>query len=102
MLLLAQGRVRCYLFRVGYSRRALLASALLGLVCFPATGRAQVFLASQPHPNFAIGPLFVTVAVRPDLGPVTVTLSWSLTPPPGRLASETKQDLEGPLFGHIA
>ncbi len=72
---------------------AFLAAAVLVLACCPATGRAQVFLASQPHPDFAIGPLFVTVAVRPDSGPVTVTLSWSLTPPPHGLAAGIKQGL---------
>ena len=42
-------------------------------------GHGQVFLASRPHPDFLIGPLFVVANVSPGLGPVTVNLSWSLT-----------------------
>jgi len=75
------------------SRPALVGAALLLVVAAPATGRAQVFLASQAHPDFAIGPLFVIAAVRPDLGPVTVTISWSLTSPPHHHAADIKQDL---------
>ncbi|HET7343146.1 MAG TPA: hypothetical protein VFL90_16895 [Methylomirabilota bacterium] len=63
------------------------------LVGAPATGAAQVFLASEPHPEFAIGPLFVNVVVRPDLAPVTVTVSWSLTAPRHRRAADIKEDL---------
>jgi len=76
-----------------WPRRAVLAAALLVIVGLPATSPAQVFLASQPHPSFAIGPLFVTVAVRPDLGPATVTLSWSLTPQGDHFGADVKQDL---------
>jgi hypothetical protein len=72
--------------------RALLCATLLFAV-LPGTGHAQVFLASRPHPEFAIGPLFVVAAVRPDLGPVTVTISWSLTAPPGQKAIDINQDL---------
>jgi hypothetical protein len=61
----------------------------------PAPGAAQVFLASKPHPNFSLGPLFVVVSVRPDLQtPLTVTLSFSLTPTAGqRVADLEPQDL---------
>ena len=52
-----------------------------------------MFLASKPHPDFAVGPLFIVATVRPDLGPVTVSLSWSLTPAPGRQAADIRQDL---------
>jgi hypothetical protein len=74
-------------------RRALVALSLVVLVGAPATTHAQIFLASQPHPEFAIGPLFVAVNVRPNLDPVGVTLSWSLTAPPGLRSSDIKQDL---------
>ena len=83
----------CYLFSVPRTRRAFLAAALLLLVGLPGRGRAQVFLASQPHPNFAIGPLFVTVAVQSDLSPVMVTLSWSLTPQLPDASADTGQAL---------
>jgi hypothetical protein len=72
--------------------RALVVAAWL-LVATPGTGHTQVFLASQSHPQFAIGPLFVVAGVRPDLGPVTVSISWSLTAPPGQRAVDIDQDL---------
>jgi hypothetical protein len=62
-------------------------------VALPTVATAQVFLASAPHPDFAIGPLFVVANVRPDLGPVTVNLSWSLTPRRGARAADIQQDL---------
>ena len=70
---------------------AIVVTLLLGLL--PAPTHAQVFLASTPHPEFAIGPLFITGTVRPDLGPVTVSVSWSVVTPPRRSADASKQDL---------
>ena len=70
-----------------------LVCAVVVTLATPAVGVAQVFLASRPHPDFAIGPLFVTAAVRSDLGPVTITVSWSLTAPAHRRAADIKQDL---------
>ena len=67
--------------------------ALLLVIATPSVGRAQVFLASQPHPDFSIGPLFVVANVRPDFGTVTVRVSWSLTPAPGLGAADIAQDL---------
>jgi hypothetical protein len=61
---------------------------LLGLCGAPAAVDAQVFLSSEPHPEFAIGPLFIVGTVRPDLGPVTVRVSWSVTLPPNRSARD--------------
>src|SRR4029453_3624973 len=72
--------------------RPLLCAALL-LAATPVPGHAQVFMASKPHPDFAIGPLFVVATVHPDLGAVNVSLSFSLTTPPGQHPSEIKQDL---------
>jgi hypothetical protein len=54
---------------------------------------AQVFLASEAHPGFAIGPLFITAIVRPELNPVTVSVSWSTVTPPTSDADAAKQDL---------
>ena len=71
--------------------RALLCAAVR-FASVPGIGHAQVFLASQVHPQFAIGPLFVVAGVRPDLGPVAITISWSLAAPPGR-AADIAQDL---------
>lgn len=59
----------------------------------PAVGHGQVFLASRPHPEFLVGPLFVVANVSPGLGPVTVNLSWSLTTKPGHRAADIRQDL---------
>ena len=64
---------------------------VLGLFTSPVT--AQVFLASEPHPEFAIGPLFIVGIVRPDLGPVTVSISWSTVTPPSSPTDAAKQDL---------
>jgi len=70
---------------------AIVVTLLLGLA--PTSAHAQVFLASAPHPEFAIGPLFIIATVRPDLGPVSVSVSWSVVTPPGRPTDASKQDL---------
>ncbi len=72
--------------------RAATALVLVLLAGAPVAGQAQVFLASVPHPEFAIGPLFVVANVSPDAGVVTVNLSWSLTMPPRRRAADIRQD----------
>jgi hypothetical protein len=46
--------------------------------------RAQVFVASKPHPQFEIGPLFVRASVSPGLGPVEVDIFWSVVVPANR------------------
>jgi hypothetical protein len=71
-------------------RALVVALALTGLL--PSAASAQVFLASKPHPDFAIGPLFLIANVRPDLS-VTVNLSFSLTLRPGAFPSAMEQDL---------
>ncbi len=73
-------------------RRAVILASLV-LAATPLAGHAQVFLASGPHPDFAIGPLFVVAQVRPELTPIPVTISWSLTVPPGQRAADIEQDL---------
>jgi hypothetical protein len=79
-------------FTVRSVRRAVILASLV-LAATPVTGQAQVFLASRPHPDFAIGPLFVVAQVRPELTPIPVTISWSLTVPAGQRAADIKQDL---------
>ncbi len=58
----------------------------------PSQSAAQVFLASQAHPDFAVGPLFVIANVRPDRS-VTVNLSFSLTLRQGAAPTAMEQDL---------
>lgn len=74
-------------------RRSLVVSIMgaVTLAASPVTG--QVFLASQAHPEFAIGPLFITAIVRPELNPVTVSMSWSTVTSPNSPADAAQQDL---------
>jgi hypothetical protein len=74
------------------STRALLVALLIAVSPCPAA--AQVFLASEAHPRFAIGPLVIVATVRPDLGPIGVNLLWSIVRPPGaRGDGDLKRDL---------
>jgi hypothetical protein len=73
--------------------RGLLAALAGVLTLLPGAARAQIFLASTPHPEFAIGPLFITGVVRPDLGPTTVSVSWSIVRPPKSASEVGQQDL---------
>src|SRR6266852_1429868 len=75
---------------------AVLAVLLLGMV--PRILHAQVFIASKPHPEFWIAPLFVTANVRSqdltrDPGSLTLTVSWSVAPPANRDPASLAQDL---------
>jgi len=72
-------------------RACLLAAPLIAGAAVPA--HAQLFLASRPHPEFEIGPLFVRASIMPALGPVTVDVLWSLEIPPTRSALDVEQDL---------
>ena len=72
--------------------------AVLLLCSVPHSACAQVFIASHPQPDFAIGPLFVSASVgKENTGgvpaPLTVTVSWSLALPPQRRATDIAQDL---------
>ena len=69
-----------------------LVTVLILTVALPSAAAAQVFLASKPHPDFAVGPLFVIANVRPDLT-VVVNLSFSLTLKPRVARAATQQDL---------
>jgi uncharacterized integral membrane protein len=68
-------------------------AVLLCAASVPAPGWGQVFLASQPHPEFAIGPLFLVASVSPGQPNVTVNLSWSLTTGPVTSKTDIAQDL---------
>jgi hypothetical protein len=75
-------------------RRQVVGGALaLALGALPGVGQAQVFLASRPHPEFAIGPLLIVARVQPDLGPVAVRVSFGLTLPPNARVEDMQQDL---------
>lgn len=74
------------------------AVALLALGLSPALVSAQVFIASKPHPEFWIAPVFITANVqRKDVedrpGPLTLQVSFSVAPPPARDPSEFAQDI---------
>ena len=62
------------------------------LVAAPGAAGAQVFLASRPNPEFMVGPLFVRLAVTPELG-VTLDVLWSLVVPPNKSGAAIAQDL---------
>lgn len=64
------------------------------VAALPTAARAQVFLASRTRPEFTIGPLFVSATVKPTLGPVTVSVSWSLVLRPNRSAGEVAQAID--------
>src|SRR5215468_1406540 len=70
-----------------------LAAVVCAVVATPVPGRGQVFLASQPHPDFMIGPLFVVASVSPGTQNATVNLSWSLTTGPVTSKADIGQDL---------
>jgi len=83
--------------RRGGPARAL-AVALLSLGLAPASGSAQVFIASKPHPEFWIAPVLITANIkRKDVddhsGPLALQVSFSVAPPPARDPSEFAQDI---------
>ena len=75
------------------SRLRLALAAVLVLVAVPAIAHAQVFLASKPHPGFEIGPLFLRAIVTPELGPVQIDLTWSVSVPSKRTVGDLEQDV---------
>lgn len=70
----------------------LMLAAVVGSL-HPAAVAGQVFLASEPHPQFAIGPLIVVASVRPGPGPVTVNVIWGISLPPSSQGTDVKSDL---------
>ncbi|HZF05211.1 MAG TPA: hypothetical protein VE932_12855 [Patescibacteria group bacterium] len=75
------------------SRARLALATTLLLVALPAIAHAQVFLASKPHPAFEIGPLFVRASVTPELGPIQVDVTWSVSVPANRTVADLEQDM---------
>jgi hypothetical protein len=74
--------------------RCRLAFAIVSVVlALPALAQAQVFIASQPHPGFEIGPLFVRATVTPELGPVPIDVTWSVSVPANRTANDLGHDI---------
>jgi hypothetical protein len=69
------------------------AALLCGIAALPSPGHGQVFLASRPHPDFMIGPLFIVANVSQGQPNVTVNLSWSLTTGPIASKMDIEQDL---------
>jgi len=80
-----------------------LAAAVCAALVAPAPGHGQVFLASRPHPDFMIGPLFVVAGVSQGIPDITVNLrsheksTWSKTSTfSGPLRSWRARRLAGP------
>jgi len=74
----------------GFSRALL---AAVALAAAPAAAYGQVFIASQPKPEFTIGPLFVRANVGPGHGPVEVSVLFSLVVPATVKGDALAQDL---------
>src|SRR4029453_7803465 len=64
----------------GAGRLIALVGLSLLLSSAPHDAIAQVFIASQPKPDFTIGPLFVRANVGPKAGPIDVTVLFSVVP----------------------
>jgi len=71
------------------SGRAIVAALLL--VAAPGAVSGQVFIATQPKPEFTVGPLFVRANVGPKQEPVEVSVLWSLVAP--QTGAAAAQDL---------
>jgi hypothetical protein len=76
-----------------HARGAAVAAVLLLVALAPTPAPGQVFLASEPHPVFTVGPLFVRATVTPVLDSVAVEILWSLVVPPDRSAADLEQDI---------
>ena len=63
------------------------------LVAAPGSAYGQVFLATQPKPEFTIGPLSVRANVGPKAGPIEVSLLFSLVVPASVSAAALEQSL---------
>jgi len=63
------------------------------LVAAPGSAYGQVFLATQPTPEFTIGPLSVRANVGPKAGPIEVSLLFSLVVPASVSAAALEQSL---------
>jgi hypothetical protein len=74
-------------------RLRLALTGVLLLAAAPSVAHAQVFLASKPHPGFEIGPLFLRATVTPELGPIQIDLTWSVSVPANRTVGDLEQDV---------
>ncbi len=86
--------------RGGHARLArAVGLACLALGLTPAAVSAQVFIASKPHPDFWIAPVFITANIeRKDVegsrpGPLMLMVSFSVAPPPARDPADIAQDI---------
>jgi hypothetical protein len=75
-----------------------LVATLLALGLAPGGAAAQVFIATKPHPDFWIAPVFITANIErknvdDNAGPLMLQVSFSVAPPPGRDPSELAQDI---------
>src|SRR5262249_51886586 len=75
------------------SRVRLALAIVFVTVAMPALAQAQVFIASRPHPGFEIGPLFIRATVTPELGPVPIDVTWSVSVPANHTATDLEQDM---------
>ena len=63
------------------------------LAAAPRPALAQMFFSAKPDAPFAVGPLTVRATVTPALGPVDVSVLWSLDMPSGKSRGGIEQDL---------
>jgi hypothetical protein len=77
----------------GAGRLIALVGLSLLLSSAPNDAIAQVFIASQPKPDFTIGPLFVRANVGPKAGPIDVTVLFSAVPATAPGKDQPAQDL---------
>ena len=73
------------------SSRALLAA--LAFLATPAAASGQVFISTQPKPEFLVGPLSIRANVAPRSGPVEVGVLFSLVVPAGAKTDTVQHDL---------
>ena len=84
--------------KIGCRKIATAVLALLMLCALPDALQAQVFIATKPHPDFWIAPVFISASVgrqnvTRERGSVTLNVSWSVAPPPNRDPASIAQDL---------
>ena len=77
----------------GAGRLIALVGLSLLLSSAPNDAIAQVFIASQPKPDFTIGPLFVRANVGPKVGPIDVTVLFGVVPATAPGNDRPAQDL---------
>ena len=77
----------------GAGRLIALVGLSLLLSSAPNDAIAQVFIASQPKPDFTIGPLFVRANVGPKAGPIDVIVLFSAVPATAPGKDQPAQDL---------